>query len=1021
MASITTIKLDADISGLKKGIQDANRQIRLANAEFKAASSGMENWSKSSDGINSKLKQLNTVLGNQKAILKSYEAQLKLVVEEQGENSKGADDLRIKIANQQAVVNKTTAEITKYKGELDKLETEQNQAATAAEKTENAYDDLQSEIKEQESELKKLKSQYSNVVLEQGEGSDAAKDLASKIDNLSNKLQDNKTKLKDAEEAADKFDNSLEDLGDEADKTSNGGLSVFSVALGNLISNVVSNAISKMKDLVTETINVGKTFDSSMSKVGAISGATGKDLDALRNKAKEMGSTTKFTASQSAEAFNYMAMAGWNTEDMLDGIEGVLNLAAASGSDLATTSDIVTDALTAMGYSAKDSGKLADVMAAASSNANTNVEMMGKTFQYAAPIVGAMGYSMEDTAEQIGLMANAGIKGEKAGTALRSILTRLAAPPKEAATAMDALGISLTDSEGNMKSLDQVMAELRKAFGGLSETQQTQYAKSIAGQEAMSGLLAIVNAAPTDVDKLSNAINNSNGAAKDMADTMMDNLGGDLTTLGSKFEGVQLALYEKFEPALRSGVDALDKILNAIDFVIKHLDTFTTVISTAATVVGTFLLVLNWGAICAAAANAITAVKLAVIGFNATLAANPIALVIALIAGLIVAFINLWKKSEAFRNFWIGLWEKIKSVTSVAWQAISEFFLGAWEALKSAWSNLVTFFSTLWEGIKAIFTPIAQWINDNVFAPIKAFFQPLVNFFITSWNIIKELAVGTLEAIKLIWGAVTSWFNKKIIIPVKKYFSDLWSGIKDKAKATWTTIKNVWSIVSGWFNSVIIIPVKTAFTGLWDKLKSGAKNAWSGIKSVFSPVVNWFKDKFTKAWQAVKDVFSTGGKIFDGIKEGIVSAFKTVVNAIIKGINKVIAVPFNAINNTLDKIKNVKIGPAKPFKKLISRFDIPEIPTLATGGVLAKGQLGLLEGNGAEAVVPLERNKKWIAKTANDLKASLEAEGILGAGSANNITNNNYTFNQTNNSPKALSRLEIYRQTKNQIAFAKGV
>jgi hypothetical protein len=184
--------------------------------------------------------------------------------------------------------------------------------------------------------------------------------------------------------------------------------------------------------------------------------------------------------------------------------------------------------------------------------------------------------------------------------------------------------------------------------------------------------------------------------------------------------------------------------------------------------------------------------------------------------------------------------------------------------------------------------------------------------------------------------------------------------------------------------------------------------------------VTWFKDKFSKAWQAVKDVFSTGGKIFDGIKEGIADAFKTIVNGLIGGINKVIAVPFKAINGMLDKIKNVKIGPAKPFKKLISRFDVPEIPTLmAAGGVLARGQLGLLEGNGAEAVVPLERNKKWIAKTAQDLKVALNGEGLLGG--SGKVINNNYTFNQTNNSPKPLSRLEIYRQTKNQLNFAKGV
>lgn len=1024
MANVTTIKLNADISGLKKGIQDANRQIKLANAEFKAAASGMDNWSSSSEGVNAKLKQLDTVLGNQKTILQSYKKQLELVVAEQGEDSKGADELRIKIANQQTAINKTTSEISKYKGELVKLESEQDNVTNSTNDENSALNTLKGTIKEQEAELKTLKSKYADLALEQGEDSASAKELANDIDKLSTELQDNKTKLNSAEKAADNFDNSLDDLGEDADSVSSGGLTTFGVALGNLAANVISDAIQKMKELVKETIKVGTNFDTSMSKVAAVSGASGDELTTLKNKAKEMGASTKFTASEAADAFNYMAMAGWKTEDMIDGIDGVLSLAAASGSDLATTSDIVTDALTAMGYGAKDAGKLADVMAAASSNANTNVEMMGETFKYAAPVVGAMGYSMEDTAKQIGLMANAGIKGGQAGSSLRAILSRLAAPPKEAATAMKALGISLTDSEGNMKSLDEVMGDLRKAFSGLSETQQTQYAKAIAGTTAMSGLLAIVNAAPADVDKLSEAIDNSNGAAKDMADTMMDNLGGDLTTLGSKFEGVQLEIYEKFEPALRSAIDVLDVLLDAVDFVVDHSTEFIAALGAMAAAIAAYLayttaitvMTKGWAAL-----TIVTKAQAAAqAALNAVMALNPIGLLIAAIVGLVAAFVILWNKSEAFRKFWIGIWESIKAVTSTAFEAIKGFFGGLWENIKEVWSGLVEFFSGVWASLQEILTPIAEWINTNVFLPIKNFFTPILNFFKTAFQVISELGEGCWIAIKEIWKIVKSWFKDKVIDPVKSFFTSLWSGIKTKASAAWEGIKSVWTAVSTWFNDTIISPLKTTFTSLWDTLKTGAKSAWSGIKSVFKPIVTWFEDKFSKAWQAVKDVFSTGGKIFDGIKEGIVDAFTTIVNAIIKGINKVIAVPFNAINDTLDTIKNVKIGTVKPFKKLISRFDVPEIPTLATGGILKKGQVGLLEGNGAEAVVPLDNNHKWIAKTASSLRNSLENEGMIGTGSQIGAVTNNYTFNQTNNSPKALSRLDIYRQTKNQLNFAKG-
>ena len=268
-----------------------------------------------------------------------------------------------------------------------------------------------------------------------------------------------------------------------------------------------------------------------MSKVQAISGATGDELDKLTQKAQELGSKTKFSASESAEAFQYMAMAGWKTEDMLNGIDGIMNLAAASGENLGTVSDIVTDALTAFGLQAKDSAHFADVLAKASSNSNTNVGMMGATFKYVAPIAGSMKYSIEDTAVAIGLMANAGIKGEQAGTALRAMLTRLVKPPKDAATALDKLDISAQNADGTMKPLSNVLKELREKFSKLNDSQKAEYASSIAGTEAMSGMLAIVNASDDDFQKLTESINNANGAAQEQAKIMEDNTKGAITEM----------------------------------------------------------------------------------------------------------------------------------------------------------------------------------------------------------------------------------------------------------------------------------------------------------------------------------------------------------------------------------------------------------------------------------------------------------------------------------------------------------
>ena len=312
-------------------------------------------------------------------------------------------------------------------------------------------------------------------------------------------------------------------------------------------SDILKWSMTAIAGLGGAAIKIGSDFESGMSKVAAISGASGQELEKLTDKAKEMGSTTKFSATESAAAFEYMAMAGWKTEDMLNGIEGIMSLAAASGEDLATTSDIVTDALTAFGMKASDAGHFSDVLAQASSNANTNVGMMGETFKYVAPVAGALGYTAEDTALAIGLMANAGIKGSSAGTALRSMMSRLTKPTKEVQNAMNRLGISLTDDNGKMKSLNEVMADLRSGFNGLSEAEAAELASSLAGQEAMSGLLAIVNASDDDFKKLERSIYNCDGAAARMAETMSDSLQGQITILKSGVEGLAISLYENMQ------------------------------------------------------------------------------------------------------------------------------------------------------------------------------------------------------------------------------------------------------------------------------------------------------------------------------------------------------------------------------------------------------------------------------------------------------------------------------------------
>lgn len=336
-------------------------------------------------------------------------------------------------------------------------------------------------------------------------------------------------------------------------------------AMATIGSKVVSVVGNGLKSLTTGAISAGTNFESAMSSVASISGATGNDLKELTSKAEQMGATTRFSATEAANAMEYMAMAGWKTKDMVSGIGGIMNLAAASGADLARTSDIVTDALTAFGKSASDSGIFADVMAAASSNANTNVEMMGETFKYVGAAAGAMGYSIQDIALATGLMANSGIKGSEAGTALRSVITRMAKPTKESSAAMKKLGLSMTDSKGRMKSFGTIMKDMRKGMKGMTEDQKASYAAMLGGQEAMSGVLAIANASEKDFNKLSKAIDNSKNAAQNMAKVKLDNLKGDVTILQSSMEGLGITIFDQVGGNLRGLVGTATDVVGKIN------------------------------------------------------------------------------------------------------------------------------------------------------------------------------------------------------------------------------------------------------------------------------------------------------------------------------------------------------------------------------------------------------------------------------------------------------------------------
>ena len=691
------------------------------------------------------------------------------------------------------------------------------------------------------------------------------------------------------------FKNSASSMGDK--------VTALGSAMTKAGSTMTKSVTLPLVGLGTAAVATTTKFESAMSKVSAISGATGDDLAALTDKAKEMGAKTKFSASESAEAFQYMAMAGWKTEDMLDGIDGIMNLAAADGLDLATTSDIVTDALTAFGLSASDSAHFADVLAKASSSANTNVSMLGESFKYVAPVAGSLGYSAEDTAIALGLMANAGIKGSQSGTALRGALTRLIKPTDDAAALMEEYGLSLTNSDGSMKSLGEVMSMLRSNLGDLTEAEQAQIAATLFGQEAMSGMLSIINASDKDFQNLTDQIYGADGAAKQMADTMLDNLSGQLILLKSSLEGAAIAFGELLLPLIKKITSAIQGLVDWVNNLSDRQKAIIVTIAGVLAVVGPILII--GGKIVKLVGSVMGVIKVlkpAIAALNAVMAANPIILIITLIAGLIAALVTLYKKNETFRNFVDETWASIKNVVSTVVNALVTFFTetipnalqSAIDWVKNFAHNIAIFFTeTIPEKISQLFDWFTR-IPENIGYALGYALGTIARWIVDAWNSISEGVPKIIESIGKffselpgkIWQALlgvidtlVKWITQaiewakteipKFILTVVNFYLSLpgkiWNALLsalDKVKQwgtqllSWakTKIPEVVSSIIGFFKQ---LPTKIVEVGT-----NLVKGLWNGIKGAAS----WLKDK----------ILGFGDSILSGFKKafGIASPSK---------------------------------------------------------------------------------------------------------------------------------------------------
>lgn len=791
-------------------------------------------------GLDKALKSVNTTIKNTQSSLKDVNKLLKL------------DPSNTELLSQKQKLLKDAIGATKEK--LDSLKAAQEQAKAQLESGDlgqDKYDALQREIIETEEELKRLQEQAATT----------STSLA-KIDEVGQKMES--------------VGNSIAGAGKS--------MMPLTLAIGGV---------------GTAAVKTAADFDAGMSQVAAISGATGDDLEALRDKAREMGSKTKFSASEAASAMEYMAMAGWKTGDMLGGIEGIMNLAAASGEDLATTSDIVTDALTAFGLSAEDSGHFADILAAASSNANTNVSMMGETFKYCAPIAGALGFSAEDTAEAIGPMANAGIKSTQAGTALRTIMNNLTGEVKISGKALGDVTIATTNADGSMRNLSDILADCRTAFSGLSESEKAQAAETLVGKNAMSGFLALMNAAPENIDKLSNAIDNCDGTAESMAVTMQDNLAGQLTILKSQLEELAISFGEILMPAIRSIVSHIQgfidklngmdegqkKAIITIGLVVAAIGPLLVIIGTVISKVG---VAMQGFVKLAGAFNKIKAAASAGTGIFGKLGtaiggvSAPVLAVVAVIAVLVAAFVHLWNTNEGFREAILGTWEKIKTTVSNFVEGIRERLA----ALGISFSDIAETIKAIWNGLCAVLAPIFE----GAFNAIANVLQTVLGVITGILDVFIGLFTGNWEQV---------WTG------VKEIFSSIWEGIKGAFQNAIDTIRGIADAVLGWFGTSwndVWSSVKAFFEGIWNGIASFFSGIWNGIRNTVTTVLNAIKSVITTVWNAIKTTITT---VLNGIKTTVTSvwnAIKSTVTSVLDGIKSTVSSVWNGIKSTISSV-----------------------------------------------------------------------------------------------------------------------
>ena len=857
------------------------------------------------------------------AKIRTQEAELQQAVKAYADYALGGEEGSEEAQQLAQQIDQLSSEIDENKSELQNAYSAVEKLAAGFDKTGNATEQLEGTIKQQNSTLQQLKRRYIELQLSEEDTTEESQQLARQIEKLSTEMQENKVKMAAAEQAADKLDHSLDDVGDGA-RNAEDGFTVFKGALANLVAGAIQEGWQGLKRLGRSVIETGSEFEAAMSEVASISGATGKDFELLESTAREFGKSTQFSATESAEALKYMSLAGWTAQQSASGLGGVLNLAAASGMELGAASDMVTDYLSAFGMEAQQSAYFADMLAYAQANSNTTAEQLGGAYKNCAANLNAAGQDIETTTSLLQSMADQGLKGEKAGTALSAMMRDITKSMEDGSIQIGETLVSVQDAQGNFRDLTAILRDVEAATDGMGTAEKASALGASFTADSIKGLNLILNNGVDTAAAYEEALRGSAGAAAEMAEKANDNLAGDLKKLSSAWDDLQIDIYNGLLPAMRAGVQFVtNDVIPAVRWIGGHLPELGIVLSALSAVI----VAMKWDSL----AKKLGMVKTALSGVAGAFSAisAPVLIVIGVIAGLALAFMHLWRTNESFRNNILAIWDGLKE----AFAAFTDGIVQRLNDMGFEFTSISDVIKAVWEKLCAVLAPLFE----GAFSTIAAILEGALTVLTGLFDVFAGIFTG-------------DW-------------SQVWHGVK-------TIFYGVWQMIVGVLKSVLGV-IKSLVSAAWGVVKNVTASIWNSI-------VSTIKTKLANAKSAVSSMLASIKATISSILNGALATVRSIFGSIYTSISSKIQAAKSTVNSAISAIKSAmhfswSLPKLKlPHVSISGKFSLnpPSAPHFGIswykeGGILTQptvfGAAGnrLLAGGeaGAEAVLPL--SKLW--------------------------------------------------------------